>query len=143
MELRNRYVINSLIGFIEGMFVGIGFWVMTSGSDPDRSFVIHILASGLHGLIPCGAAAVYDIESWGVTKSTAVHAVITLITIIAIEIPMKWWGSPGQFAIALLIYAVIYVIIWLSNYLYWRHTVRNMNEQLSMIRKSSKDSINS
>lgn len=135
MELRNRFIINSLIGFIVGMLVGIIIWMIPPVNPDGRSLLLHVIVSGLHGLIPCGGATVYEIESWGLTKQTVVHASLTLATILAIEIPMKWWQSGTEFAIVLAVYVVLYTLIWLCNYLYWKHTVKDMNEQLEHVRK--------
>lgn len=133
MRLKEKFLINSLIGIILGMIVGLGFWMMDPSNPEGRSFILHMIMSGLHGMIPCGAATVYDIEDWGLTKSTVVHASITLATILGIEIPMKWFEPGVEFAIAMAIYVVIYAIIWLVNYLYWKHTVSKMNDQLKIM----------
>ena len=136
MELKSRFLINSLIGIIAGMTVGMVTWMLNAPGNPEgRSFVLHIIMSGIHGLIPCGAMTVYEIESWGLTKSTVVHATITLATILAIELPMKWFELNAVFALAMLIYVVIYVLIWLFNYLYWKKAVNEMNGQLESILK--------
>ncbi|MCR4596272.1 MAG: DUF3021 domain-containing protein [Lachnospiraceae bacterium] len=135
MELKNRFFINSLIGIIAGMIVGIIFWMLQSGNPEGRSFVLHIVMSGLHGLIPYGAATVYSIESWGLTKSTVVHATITLATILAIELPMKWFEWNREFAIMMVIYVIIYTLIWVGNYLYWKHTIKKINDELKDYRK--------
>ena len=139
MELKSRFLINSLIGIIAGMTVGMVTWMLNPLADlANRSFALHIIMSGIHGLIPCGAMTVYEIESWGLTKSTVVHATLTLATILAIELPMKWFTLSAEFAIAMLIYVVIYVFIWLFNYLYWKRTVNEMNDQLELILKQQK-----
>ena len=139
MELKSRFLIKSLIGIIAGMTVGMVTWMLYPLADlANRSFALHIIMSGIHGLIPCGAMTVYEIESWGLTKSTVVHATITLATILAIELPMKWFTLSAEFAIAMLIYVVIYVFIWLFNYLYWKRTVNEMNDQLELILKKQK-----
>lgn len=136
MELKSRFLINSLIGIIAGMTVGIVTWMLAPMNELyDRSFALHIAMSGLHGLIPCGAMTVYEIESWGLTKSTIVHATITLATILAIELPMKWFTWNAEFAMAMLIYVVIYMFIWLMNYLYWKRTVNELNDHLKLILK--------
>ena len=137
MELKNRFLINSLIGTILGMIVGIIFWSLGGeGTLEGRSFLLHIIMSGLHGMIPCGMAAVYEIESWGLTKSTVVHALVTLATILGIELPMKWFEPGPEFVIAMVIYVIIYVFIWLINYLHWKREVRKMNEQLKILHES-------
>ena len=91
--------------------------------------------SGLHGLIPYGAATVYSIESWGLTKSTVVHATITLATILAIELPMKWFEWNREFAIMMVIYVIIYTLIWVGNYSYWKHTIKKINDELKDYQK--------
>ncbi|MBR5115714.1 MAG: DUF3021 domain-containing protein [Lachnospiraceae bacterium] len=133
MKYRDRFLINSLIGLVLGMIVGIVIWVIPPVNSEGRSLLLHVIMSGLHGLIPCGAATVYEIEEWGVTKSTVVHASVTLATILAIEIPMGWWQTGGQIALALVIYTIMYTIIWLINYLYWKKMVRELNRQLNII----------
>ncbi|MCR5302344.1 MAG: DUF3021 domain-containing protein [Lachnospiraceae bacterium] len=139
MELKNKFLINSLIGIIAGMIVGIVMWNLFGAGDHEgRSFTLHIIMSAIHGLIPCGAMTVFEIESWGLTKSTVVHATITLATILLIELPMKWFTWNADFAIAMVIYVVIYMIIWLCNYLYWKHTVNEMNDQLEIILKQQR-----
>lgn len=134
MELKTKFLIYSLIGIIAGMIVGLAIWMIPPINSEGRSFVAHMIASAIHGLIPCGAAAVYDIESWGITKSTVVHASLTLATIVGVGGIMKWY-SPKEFAIAMVIYVIIYTIIWLINFLYWKHTVSKMNEQLEIFLK--------
>ena len=134
MELKTKFLINSLIGIIAGMIVGIAIWMIPPVNMEGRSFVAHMIASAIHGLIPCGAATVYDIESWGITKSTVVHASLTLATIVGVGGVMKWY-SLKEFAIAMVIYVIIYTIIWLINFLYWKHTVSKMNEQLEILLK--------
>ncbi len=135
MELKNRFLIYSLIGALLGIIVGIITWMINAGNPEGRSFVLHIIMSGLHGLIPYGAAAVYSIESWGLTKSTIVHATITLATILAIELPMKWFQWNREFAIMMVIYVIIYTIIWICNNLYWKHTIRKINDELKDFQK--------
>ncbi len=135
MKLRNKFIINSLVGFIAGMLVGVAIWMIPPVNSEGRSLIVHVIVSGIHGLIPCGAATVYEIESWGLTKQTVVHALVTLATILCIEIPMKWWAPGPEMLIALAVYVVIYAIIWLVNYLYWKHMVNVMNRQLEMIHK--------
>ncbi len=141
MELRNKFIINSLVGFILGMLVGIVIWMIPPVNSEGRSLIVHVIVSGIHGLIPCGAATVYEIESWGLTKQTVIHATVTLATILGIEIPMKWWEPEPEMLIALVAYVVIYAIIWLANYLYWKITVADMNKALDEIH-SRKDEMN-
>ena len=127
-----------MIGLVVGMIVGILIWTVFYPGNPEgRSFILHIMMSGLHGLIPVGAMTVYSIESWGLTKSTVVHALITLATVLLIELPMKWFTPGVEFAIVMVIYVIIYAIIWLINYLNLKHTINEINGQLENIHKNA------
>lgn len=133
MELRNKFIINSLIGLTVGMFVGVIIWMFADSGD-GSSLIVHVIVSGIHGLVPCGAATVFAIESWGITKQTIVHAALTLATILCIDIPMKWWKPGPEMIAALAVYVAVYAIIWLVNYLYWKHTLDQINRQLDKIK---------
>ena len=133
MNLRAKFIINSLAGCVLGRLGGVAIWMIPPVNKEGRSLLLHVIMSGLQGMIPFGAMTVYEIESWGITKQTVVHASLTLATILAIEIPMKWWKPGAELAIALAGYVVVYVIIWLCNYLYWKHKVTEMNELLENI----------
>ena len=138
MDLKYKFLINSMIGLVVGMIVGILIWTVFYPGNPEgRSFILHIMMSGLHGLIPVGAMTVYSIESWGLTKSTVVHALITLATVLLIELPMKWFTPGVEFAIVMVIYVIIYAIIWLINYLNLKHTINEINGQLENIHKNA------
>ena len=140
MKLRDKFIVRSLIGFVLGMIVGIIIWILFVNEDEtDRSLLIHVIMSGLHGLIPVGATAVFEIEDWGLTRQTVVHALLTIATILGIDIPMKWWEPGADLAIALVGYVIIYAIIWLVNYFYWKHMVKKMNEELKRLHEQEKD----
>ena len=41
----------------------------------------------------------------------------------------------GEFAIMMVIYVIIYTLIWVGNYLYWKHTIKKINEELKDYQK--------
>ena len=133
MELKRKFIINALTGFILGMFIGIIFWVIYGNEMVTQRFILQLVMSGLLGMISFGVMTVYEIESWGVSKATAVHYLTWLITFLATAIPMKWFEPWYELLIAVVIMTVIYVLIWLGFYLHWKKTIRQLNKQLEIM----------
>lgn len=135
MDLRNKVIIKSLIGFILGMFIELFFWVRAYGAVYRPTFVLFLIMGGLIGLINNGSSVVYDIESWSTTRATIVHYFTTVIVFLSIAMPLGWFEWDLTLAIFMAIFTLIYVLIWLFNYLYWKKTIREVNEQIETLKR--------
>ena len=93
MELRNKFIIKSLIGFIIGIFIGIFFWFISSRTDFGTDFLIHLFLSGIIGLLAMGGSVAYDIESWGLLKATATHYILVMVDFIIVSAVLGWFPS--------------------------------------------------
>lgn len=139
MELRNKFIINALIGFIIGIFIGLAFWFIGDGEMDQQQIILQLVMSGILGMISMGVMTVYDIESWGLTRATIVHYSTWLVTFLAISIPMGWYEPWYVLVIAVVILTIIYALIWMGFYLHWKKTIRQMNRQLDEIRRKQKE----
>lgn len=139
MELRNKFIINALIGFIIGIFIGLAFWFIGDGEMDQKQFILQLVMSGILGMISMGVMTVYDIESWGLTRATIVHYSTWLVTFLAISIPMGWYEPWYVLVIAVVILTIIYALIWMGFYLHWKKTIRQMNRQLDEIHRKQKE----
>ncbi len=136
-EIKNKMIIRALIGFILGMFISMAFCIHNSDGF-DRRFVINLLAGGLIGFINNGSSAVYDIESWGTTKATAIHYISTVVVFLTIALSLRWFRIDMTLLIFMIIFTFVYVIIWLSEYLYFKKTVDDINKELESFKKTEK-----
>ena len=130
MELRNKFIIKSLIGFIIGIFIGLFFWFLNFRDYSGTAFVVHLIMSGILGLIAMGGSVAYDIESWGLLKATATHYILVMLDFIIVATVLGWVSSILEMVVFLAGMTIIYVAIWLFESFLWKRTVRKMNEQL-------------
>ncbi len=136
-EIKNKMIIRALIGFILGMFISMAFCIH-NGDGFDSRFVINLLAGGVIGFINNGSSAVYDIESWGTTRATVIHYFLTVVVFLAIALSLGWFRIDLTLLIFMIIFTVVYVIIWLSEYLYFKKTVEDINKELESFKKTEK-----
>nr|WP_297704451.1 DUF3021 domain-containing protein [uncultured Butyrivibrio sp.] len=130
MELRNKFIIKSLIGFIIGIFIGLFFWFLNFRDYSGTAFVVHLIMSGILGLIAMGGSVAYDIESWGLLKATATHYILVMLDFIIVATVLGWVSSILEMVVFLAGMTIIYVAIWLFESFLWKRTIRKMNEQL-------------
>ena len=136
-EIKNKMIIRALIGFIAGMFISMAFCIHNADGF-DRRFVINLLAGGVIGFINNGSSAVYDIESWGTTRATVIHYILTVVVFLTIALSLGWFRIDMTLLIFMIIFTVVYVIIWLSEYLYFKKTVNDINKELESFKKTEK-----
>ena len=136
-EIKSKMIIRALIGFILGMFISMAFCIHNADGF-DLRFVINLLAGGVIGFINNGSSAVYDIESWGTTKATVIHYISTVIVFLTIALSLGWFSIDMTLLIFMIIFTVVYVIIWLSEYLYFKKTVNEINKELESFKKTEK-----
>ena len=131
MELKNRFIIKALVGFILGLIVGIGFWILFSdGNGSVSDFIFYEFMSGLLGLVANGSSIVYEIESWGIRTATIVHYLFCMIAFTSIALILGWFDVGWTLVIMLAAMTVAYIFIWLFQSFYWKKTIRQMNEDL-------------
>lgn len=130
MELRNKFIIKSLIGFIIGIFIGLFFWFLNFRDYSGTAFVVHLIMSGILGLIAMGGSVAYDIESWGLLKATATHYILVMLDFIIVATVLGWVSSILEMVVFLAGMTIIYAAIWLFESFLWKRTIRKMNEQL-------------
>jgi len=138
MEIKTKFIIRALLGFSLGMVIGIVFFVLaTSDGEPlDRTYlVMHLFGSGILGLIANGGAIVYDFEDWGLGRATFTHYIVTFITMFAVSEILGWFPH-SVLLVMVVMFSVVYLIIWMIEYLLWKKEIRQINRQLEMMKKT-------
>ena len=144
-EIRKKMLLLALRGFFLGVLVGIAimfaevsFW----GADmPDMAYLIrHLILSGVVGLVPNAAVVMYEIEEWSIARATITHFVVTFGTLYAVAFVQGWFvpWSIG-FWIMTVVCLVMYIIIWLIQYLIYKRQIRKMNEELQKWKSDQAD----
>ena len=124
-----------------GAVMGIGIWfLMLLRNNPnalsDGSFsigflLLNILLSAVFGALCMGSSVVYDIEEWGILRSTVTHFIIVFVSFNIIALPLGWFSFGSiEYWIILVVMIVVYFLIWLFQCLIYRHKVKELNREL-------------
>lgn len=92
--------------------------------------LIERLIYAAYGIISSFAGLLYRNETRPLILNTALHFGIILICGIAAGSYLKWWGSSFDMLGVILAIALIYLLIWLFNWLVDRSEVKKMNQKL-------------
>lgn len=128
------------IGFIVGLLIGLTVSFLTNeapldGFAFDSYLCFELLIGGIYGAMAMGGSVVYDIESFSIARSTAIHFFITFVGFHLLAYVQGWLRPEETWYILLTIaWLIAYFIIWLVQYLIFRHKVKQLNEDLSRIR---------
>ncbi len=135
MEVKTKFIIKSLLGFIIGLFVGLFFRFLNAQTDYGEAFILHLVMSGILGLLAMGGSVVYDIESWGLLKATVSHYVLVIFDYTVVAVLLKWYTRISDFLISIVIMTVLYAMIWLFESIMWKKTIGEMNAELKKMQE--------
>ena len=131
-----KAVILGAIGMILGIFIGAGFWYLMSGEVPGTStglsaMMLHLLLSGVLGMVANGSSVIYEIEEWSIIRATITHFIIAMGVFYVIAFTLRWF-SPADPACWIMsaIMVIVYFTIWMVQSLIFKHKVKRMNEGL-------------
>ena len=136
-ELRKNALRLGLIGMALGVGVSILF-LLPHGSEgfaegwSSGELAVYFIVSALHGALAMGSSAVYGIEEWSILRCTLTHFLITMCSFYAAGFAV--WGfsslKAGTLLIMTALFILAYFIIWLVQYLKYRHEVKILNQEL-------------
>ena len=89
------------------------------------------LASVALGFI-CGfGSAIWAVERWSLLRKTLIHFLLLTFTLLPISIACRW-VAPSFISILIyfVVFAALYLIIWIDQYLIIRHKISKMNDRL-------------
>lgn len=153
MDLRSRAVFRASVGFAAGMIIGTvltavlvtldikdgilhicvpAFTAMMGGNEL-AAFTVQAIVSGLYGAIGLGGSVVYYIESWSILRATVTHFIFTVSAYYATGLSLKWFSSENfsELLFMFFFFVAVYIVIWMSNYLYYRAQVNEINRELT------------
>ncbi len=151
MKLSHRVIIYTSIGFGYGVLAGVVISALMSPVDrmdgavvictaefiktvgnPVVALLLQLIATGLYGAVCMGGSAIYSIERWSLLKCTLIHyfGVMGLYVIMALF--LRWYSKDNIFSLFIMIGAmtVIYILIWLGNYISYSIGLKKINREL-------------
>ena len=138
MEIRSKLMIKSLLGLVIGMIIGVVTWMISDpvlGNLTNTALILHLVVSGLLGMICMGSSIVYDFDSWGLLKATITHYIACMVSFTAASTLLSWFPTWRSFAAMGVMKTLVYAGIWIGESIHWKKTINRLNEQLSNIQK--------
>ncbi|MEE0266297.1 MAG: DUF3021 domain-containing protein, partial [Acutalibacteraceae bacterium] len=96
--------------------------------------IFQTICSLLYGAVFGGMSIIWELDNWSILKQTAVHFLVVSTVSLPIAYVNHWMehtliGAIVYFAV----FAIIYVFIWLSQYLAVKKRVNAMNKKVREI----------
>lgn len=136
-------LVGACIGIIIGTSIELIFSSLSSSSyypgapeflntfgNENVAVLIERLIYAAYGIIGSFAGLLYRNETRPLILNTAMHFGIILICGIAAGSYLKWWGSSFDMIGVIITITLIYLLIWLFNWLVARAEVKKMNQKL-------------
>ena len=136
-------LVGACIGIIIGTSIELIFSSLSSSSyypgapeflntfgNENVAVLIERIIYAAYGIIGSFAGLLYRNETRPLILNTAMHFGIILICGIAAGSYLKWWGSSFDMIGVIITIALIYLLIWLFNWLVARAEVKKMNQKL-------------
>ena len=144
-----KALLRGLFGFPLGVFLGICIGILISlingsvayiavapslivdtGTELN-AFIFQFFLSGVLGFAFALGSAIFEVESWGITKQSLLHFLLSSVSMFSVAYFCHWMEHNLVSAIVYFsIFIGIYVVIWVIQFLFWKKKIRAMNEKL-------------
>ncbi|WP_429971759.1 DUF3021 domain-containing protein [Fructilactobacillus sp. Tb1] len=143
-----------ILGVVNGIFIGFTLALLISFSyhlsyfQPSNDQFIHYWGNNLNataastilwaliGLVFSFASLIFGIESWGITKQTIVHFIITYLLFTPLAILAGWFPLQFSFLVSFtIIFISIYICIWCYSFKKAKENLKLINSQIKANKK--------
>ena len=156
MNLKQRFIYKSAIGFSLGVFITIIINIIVGfifhGSLNENPYteirnnmdftkiMLELLTGGILGCVGNGGSVVYEIEIWSIIKATFTHFVVTMAVYVIVGLYNGWLlprhSMVNVIQIVMMVFA--YFMIWLSQYLIYKKSINDINEDMKYFKNGEK-----
>lgn len=147
--MKKKIISRGAFGFPIGITIGYAITIITSfiwangyyspcvpelisvmGSEIN-AVIFQALLSGLLGAAFAASSVIWEIESWNIVKQTGVYFAVVSVVMMPVAYFLYWMEhSVTGFLSYFCIFALIFIVIWVTQFITGRHMVKRMNERL-------------
>ena len=151
--MKKKALIRGLLGFPEGIAIGMGITILMSLAIGDGLYhpcvpdfasaagseiaavIIQALLCGLLGSRYGAASVIWDVDGWSIAKQSGVFFAIAAAAMMSIGYILHWMDHSASGVLSFfLIFFAVFVGIWLAMYLVWRRKIRKLNHDVEKMR---------
>ena len=124
-------------GFARGGSLVLPSALLAATGSEAGALLVHMLASGLYGIVPMAGVVIYEIDSWGLLKQAAVHYASYTAAFAIVGFAAGWIETPVDMAVMAGIFLVGHGIIWTIMYLRYKAATEELNTLLQESRQNA------
>lgn len=147
--MKKNYVLRTLLGAPIGLSISYVITIIISAIINNGEFypvvpqlthlcgneinavIIQAICSLIYGAVFSGASIIWEIDRFSLLKQTIIHYIVISVTSLPIAYLMHWmhhsaWGVISYFSI----FIIIYIIIWVSQYLAMKKRIKLFNKKM-------------
>jgi hypothetical protein len=90
--------------------------------------VFQAVLCGILGAAFAVASIIWELETWSIAKQTGIYFLVVSVAMLPIAYFAQWMEhSHVGFLLYFGIFLVVFVVMWLIQYLVWKNKIRHMN----------------
>jgi len=151
--MKKKVILRSILGFPIGIAIGYlitifislvwanGYYascvpeLISAMGNEIKAVVLQALLCGLLGIGFAASSIIWEIDNWSIMKQTGIYFIIISVIMLPIAYFLYWMEhSIVGFFSYFGIFVLIFVFVWLIQFLIEKHNVRKMNENLHNVR---------
>lgn len=150
--MKKKIVIRSLLGFPIGIAVGYlitifislvwadGYYspcmpeLISAVGNEINAVILQTVLCGVLGTGFGAGSVIWEMDDWSIVKQTGVYFLIVSVIMLPIAYFTYWMEhSVVGFLLYFAVFLLIFVVVWIVQFMIGKHNVRRMNEKLSQI----------
>jgi len=157
-NMKKKFFLRCVLGFPLGLAIGYSISIITSliwangfyspcvpelvvmmGSEIN-AVLVQALLCGILGMGFAASSVIWEIEQWGLVKQTGIYFLIASLIMMPIAYVTYWMEHSLKGVISYFgIFAFIFAVVWIAQYIRAKQNVRKMNETLDKQRDSKNE----
>ncbi len=94
--------------------------------------ILQTVLSGILGAAFGAASVIWEKDSWSLAKQSAIYFAVASLAMFPIAYLAEWMEhSITGFLIYFAVFAGIFAIVWISQYLLWKKRIKKINSEIS------------
>ena len=94
-----------------------------------NAVILQTVLCGVMGSGFAAASVIWELDSWSLARQSGVYFMIACIIMLPIAYITNWMEHSIAGVLSYVgIFIVIFVVVWLAQYLSWKHKIKRMNE---------------
>ena len=148
--MKKKIIMRGLLGLPTGIAIGFVITLIISACIGNGSFypvtpelidtmgnelnavILQTVLCAVMGVGFAAASVIWELDSWSLAKQSGIYFMIISVIMLPIAYVTNWMKHTVLGVLSYVaIFAAIFVVVWLSQYLLWKRKIKKMNALVS------------